>query len=303
MTWPIDVYQTRIDQIMTERRFRLDISYDGTHFHGWAIQPGLRTVEGELADWITRISGLTQPVRLVVAGRTDAGVHARGQVAHVDLAADWEPTKLLHRLARVLPPDIVVRRVIVAPAGFDARFAAIWRRYVYRLWDAASHPDPLLRGMTTQVKAAIDTELMTEAGRRLLGLHDFAPFCKYRPGATTIRTLLECQARRISDGQGTIELMVRADAFCHSMVRSLTGALVAVGSGVRPLDWIDEVAACTTRHGSVKVMPAAGLCLEQVAYPPDVALTARVHTARAVRSLPDNQGTAVSGDCGCGAEG
>lgn len=301
---------------MGEQRFRLDISYDGAHFHGWAMQPGQRTVEGELTDWLNRITGSPTGIRLVVAGRTDAGVHARGQVAHVDLPDGWTAPDVQRKLMRVLPPDIVVRRVMIAPPGFDARFSAIWRRYVYRLWDARSHPDPLRRGMVTRHKLPVDPELMTAAGERLLGLHDFAAFCRRREGATTIRTLQECHARRVRDGQGTIEITVRADAFCHSMVRSLAGALVAVGSGARTLDWLDAVAASATRHGGVTVMPAAGLCLEQVAYPADAELARRAEQARATRILPDSRDTSsrstetggndhgdASDDCGCGFEG
>lgn len=277
-------------------RLRLDIGYDGTDFHGWAIQPGLRTVEGELADWIGRVARLGAPAELTVAGRTDAGVHARGQVAHVDVPARISSAELGHRLGRVLPPDIIVHRVSPAPAGFDARFAASWRRYVYRLWDERSRPDPLLRGHTTTVGQVLDTDLMSEAGSRLLGLRDFAAFCRRRAGATTIRTLLDCAATRAGDPSGTVEVTVRADAFCHSMVRSLTGALVAVGTGRRPLEWIDAVAASTRRCGDVHVMPPGGLCLEEVHYPDDGALAARVGQARALRTLPRD-------DCGCTTEG
>ncbi|MFC2757555.1 tRNA pseudouridine(38-40) synthase TruA [Propionibacterium acidifaciens] len=277
------------------RRLRLDIGYDGTGFHGWAAQPGLRTVEGELARWIGRLARLGTDAELTVAGRTDAGVHARGQVAHVDLPAGVAPEALAHRLRRVLPPDLVVHRIVGAPAGFDARFAALWRRYVYRLWDERSRPDPLMRGHVTAVGGVLDTAAMTGAGARLLGLRDFAAFCRRREGATTIRTLLECTAVRADDPCGTVELTVRADAFCHSMVRSLTGALVAVGTGRRPPEWIDEVAASTRRHGGVTVMPPGGLCLEEVGYPDEGALAERADRARAVRTLPPD-------DC-CTTEG
>ena len=277
-------------------RLRLDIGYDGTAFHGWAVQPGLRTVEGELASWIGRIAGLGAAAELTVAGRTDAGVHARGQVAHVDAPTGLDPAVLEHRLRRVLPPDLVVHRVSRAPDGFDARFAATWRRYVYRLWDERSRPDPLLRGHVTAVRGTIDTALLSEAGSRLLGLRDFAAFCRRREGATTIRTLLDCTATRAGDPCGTVELVVRADAFCHSMVRSLTGALVAIGTGRRPLEWIDELAASTSRCGEVHVMHPGGLCLEEVGYPDDGELAARVEQARAVRTLP-------RADCGCTTEG
>lgn len=269
-------------------RLRIDLAYDGREFHGWAAQPGLRTVEDELTTWITRITRLETPAEIVVAGRTDAGVHARGQVAHVDLPDGTDPNELARRLKRVLPSDIVIHRVSVAPDGFDARFAAIWRHYVYRLWDDHSQPDPLLRHHVVSVPGVLDTGLMTQAGSRLVGLRDFVALCKWREGATTIRNVISCQAERVDDGHGTIELQVRADAFCHSMVRSLTGALVAVGLGKHPVDWMDEVLASTSRHGGVTVMPAHGLCLEQVGYPADDQLAQRVHQARAVRTLPSD---------------
>ncbi|WP_425438767.1 tRNA pseudouridine(38-40) synthase TruA [Propionibacterium cyclohexanicum] len=275
---------------MTTRRLRLDIGYDGSGFRGWAAQPGQRTVQGLLTEWIDRLVRNRPPTQLVVAGRTDAGVHARGQVAHIDLPLEVDPDDLGHRLARVLPPDVVVTRVSVAPADFDARFAALWRRYVYRLWDDNSVPDPLVRHHVVRVPGSLDPQLMTMAGSRLLGLRDFVAFSKHRDGATTIRTLLECRAGRGEDRCHGVELTVRADAFCHSMVRSLTGALVAVGSGRRPLDWIDEVASSTRRHGAVRVMPAAGLCLEEVAYPPPDQLATRVGQSRAVRSLAPDYG-------------
>lgn len=273
------------------RRLRLDLAYDGTGFHGWAAQPGLRTVEGELSGWIGRLAGLGADARLTVAGRTDAGVHARGQVAHVDLPVGTDPDELDHRLRRVLPRDIVVHRVSVAPEGFDARFAALWRRYVYRLWDDRSRPDPLLRSQVATVRGVLDPRLMTEAGSHLLGLRDFVALARRREGATTIRTLLECAAVRRDDRDGSVWLTVRADAFCHSMVRSITGALVAVGTGRRPLEWIDEVAASTSRHGGVLVMPARGLCLEEISYPEPGELARRVAEARAARTTTTPHGT------------
>jgi tRNA pseudouridine38-40 synthase len=286
---------------MTNQRLRIDLSYNGKHFHGWAMQPGQRTVEGVLGEWLTRITQSPSPVRLIVAGRTDSGVHARGQVAHVDLPTRFTPAELKEHLDRVMPPDIVIRRLSIAPPGFDARFAAIWRRYVYRLWDADSKPDPLVGGMVTRVHYPLDLDLMNRAGQHLLGLHDFAPFCKHRDGATTIRTLQICHAQRVADGHGTIELTVRADAFCRSMVRALTGALVAVARGTEPLEWIDEVAASPRRHGKATTMPPQGLCLEQVAYAPDAELAQRAGEARAMRTL-DVGGSTMDDDCGCGFE-
>ncbi|NLE99028.1 MAG: tRNA pseudouridine(38-40) synthase TruA, partial [Propionibacterium sp.] len=221
-------------------RLRIDLAYDGREFHGWARQPGQRTVQGELELWTTRVLRLAEPAQVVVAGRTDAGVHARGQVAHVDLPAPGEgddvASTLLHRLRRVLPDDIVVHRVTPAPAGFDARFSAAWRRYSYRVVEQDAPPDPLLRGHVIAVPQPVDVERLNELAPLLLGLRDFAPFCKPRDGATTIRELRELGARRRDDG--VVEIHLLADAFCHSMVRSLVGALLAAAGGRRDAAWL-----------------------------------------------------------------
>lgn len=269
-------------------RWRLDIAYDGTGFSGWAAQPDRRTVQGELEHRIGQVLRLPTTPTLTVAGRTDAGVHARGQVAHVDLPADAPVDTLQRRLRRVLPPDVVVRDVRPAPPGFDARFGAQWRRYVYRLVDEAGFADPLLRGHVARIRGTLDPAVLGSAGAELLGLRDFAAFCRPREGATTIRTLLDCTAERRAEGPGagTVEITVRADAFCHSMVRSLVGALAAVGTGQRDLDWLRSVRDTTTRQSSIQVMPAHGLTLEEVGYPPDEELAARAGAARAVRVLP-----------------
>lgn len=278
-------------------RLRLDLGYHGGAFAGWAEQPGLRTVQGELQHWITSVLRLGEPARVVCAGRTDAGVHARGQVAHVDLpaaAVTDEGATLLRRLNRALPDDLVVVDVRVAPPGFDARFAADWRAYCYRIVDGPLRPDPLRRQEVAHVREPIDLDRLNAAAATLPGLRDFGAFCRRREGATTIRTLLEFAGRRVTDGPaGTagrfgsmIELTVRADAFCHSMVRSLVGAVVTVGTGRRELDWLTTITANPVRDPSVPVMPAHGLTLEYVHYPPDDQLAARVSEARTTRSLP-----------------
>jgi tRNA pseudouridine38-40 synthase len=269
-------------------RWRMDIAYDGTNFSGWAAQAGLRTVQGELETWIARVLRLSQQPRLVCAGRTDAGVHARGQVAHLDL----DPAVitdggggLTRRLNHVLGGDCVVRRISAAPPGFDARFAAIWRRYAYRMTDAGVQPDPLHRYQIAVVRAEVDLLRLNEEAASLLGLRDFGAFCRKRDGASTIRTLLELTGRRISSGPmaGVIECTVRADAFCQSMVRSLMGALVAVATGRRDHEWLTRVAGQSVRDPTIMVMPAAGLTLEEVGYPADHELAARVLQARTVR--------------------
>jgi tRNA pseudouridine38-40 synthase len=270
-------------------RWRLDLGYDGTNFSGWATQPGRRTVQGELESWIRRILRLDEPVQLVCAGRTDAGVHARGQVAHVDLGSVLiiDGVALSRRLNKVLGGDCVIRRITAAPPGFDARFAAIWRRYVYRLSDGGVPPDPLYRSQIAQLNAEVDLDRLNEEAVTLVGLRDFGAFCRRREGASTIRNLLELAARRVPSGPmaGVIECTVRADAFCHAMVRSLIGALVAVATGQRDHEWLAAITERGVRDSSITVMPATGLTLEEVGYPADHELAARVLEARALREV------------------
>jgi tRNA pseudouridine38-40 synthase len=271
-------------------RWRLDIGYDGTNFSGWAAQAGRRTVQGELESWLARILRLAEHPRLVCAGRTDAGVHARGQVAHVDLDAeivDDGSTALTRRLNGVLGGDCVVRRISVAPPGFDARFGAIWRRYVYRISDASVPPDPLYRYQVAQVPVAVDLARLNEEAATLLGLKDFGAFCRGREGGSTIRSLLELSGQRVASGPmaGVVECTVRADAFCHSMVRSLVGALVAVATGRRDDEWLAQIMERGVRDSTIVVMPAHGLTLEEVGYPADHELAARALEARAVRQM------------------
>ncbi|KTS09133.1 tRNA pseudouridine(38-40) synthase TruA [Microbacterium testaceum] len=281
-------------------RLRLDISYDGTHFRGWARQPGLRTVQGTLEDALARILG--GDPRLVVAGRTDAGVHASGQVAHLDLD-DYQMARLPRRrregdeddavaalagrVRGVLGayPDVTVHRTTLAPAGFDARFSAVWRRYIYRVADANSGYDPLERLRTTTVKAALDVEAMHIAAQRLIGLHDFAAYCKAREEATTIRTLLEYDWRRGDDG--ILVANVRADAFCHSMVRALVGACVAVGEGRLDVEDVVRIRDDGRRTPDTKVLAARGLVLAQVGYPADDLLASRAEQTRNRRDADD----------------
>ncbi|MDQ6897697.1 MAG: tRNA pseudouridine(38-40) synthase TruA [Actinomycetota bacterium] len=275
-------------------RVRLDLAYDGTDFSGWAQQPGRRTVEGELSAALTTVLRAPAPVRLTVAGRTDAGVHARGQVAHADIEPDaWaalpgrsdrEPQDAARtRLRGVLPADIGIRRLRAAPHGFDARFSARSRRYLYRLADDLAAHDPLRRRDTVVVRGSLDVAAMNEAASQLVGLHDFGAFCKRREGATTVRTLLAFSWVRLDEG--VVAATVVADAFCHSMVRSLVGALVPVGDGRRDPDWPVDVLGQGRRDSGVLVMPPHGLSLEEVDYPPDADLAARAQEARAVRSL------------------
>jgi len=276
-------------------RIRLDFGYDGTAFSGWAMQPGKRTVEDELSAALTLILRAPKPVRLVVAGRTDAGVHARGAVVHADVdPTGWallpgrsvrSPAQsALARLNGVLPNDVVVHGVSLAPEGFHARFSATQRRYLYRICDQPALLDPLRRHDTVVHKRPLDVEAMDSAGQHLLGLADFAAFCMKRAGATTIRTLLEYSWARAADG--TICATVVADAFCRSMVRALVGAVIPVGEGRQPVEWPAQVLVAGQRHPAVVVMPSHGLSLEQVSYPPDAEMGRRAEESR-IRRVVD----------------
>ncbi|MGY1500371.1 tRNA pseudouridine(38-40) synthase TruA [Streptomyces sp. QTS52] len=267
-------------------RVRLDLSYDGTAFSGWARQPGgRRTVQGEVEDALRTVtrSGETR-YELTVAGRTDAGVHARGQVAHVDLPVEvWgeHREKLLKRLAGRLGKDVRVWSAVEAPAGFNARFAALWRRYVYRVGDRAGGVDPLLRNHVLWHDWELDVADMDAAAKSLVGEHDFAAYAKKREGASTVREVLDFGVRRRLDG--VVEIEVRADAFCHNQVRSMVGALLFVGDGHRGVEWPRRVLDARVRDSAVHVVRPYGLTLEEVAYPADELLAERQLQARRVR--------------------
>ncbi len=317
---------------MTEQvRLRLDISYDGTDFSGWAVQPGRRTVAGELLAALTVL--LRDPPPLVVAGRTDAGVHAVGQVAHIDVdraallalaprhlarpdpaPQDFAPPQgattshdpartshggtgpspddtapgrlgLLRRLAGLLPPDLRVRATTVAPQGFDARFAALRRHYRYRIGTADWGVEPADRRYVLARRRALDVEAMNLAAAALIGLRDFAAFCRPRDGATTIRELQSLTVERAGD---EVRIDVVADAFCHSMVRALVGSLITVGEMRAPTDRPAELLAAGERTSEIHVAPAHGLTLMAVDYPSDVELTTRSAITRATRFMPED---------------
>ena len=272
-------------------RIRIDLSYDGTGFSGWAAQPGRRTVEGVLAETLGHVLRLPAAPRLTVAGRTDTGVHARGQVAHADLQdAVWaaHADAARRRLARALPPDIRVRAIGPAPDGFDARFSALWRRYSYRVCDDPAAADPLRRHETLWHPRGLDLAAMNAAAGTLTGEHDFAAFCRRREGATTVRALRRLDWQR--DDDGVAVACVVADAFCHNMVRALVGALLAVGAGSRPPSWPSAVLATAVRDPAVRVVPPHGLCLEEVRYPAAGQLAARATLTRRVRVTQDTGG-------------
>jgi len=282
---------------------RLDISYDGTNFSGWGAQPDLRTVQGELENALAVIlRKYGEPPVLTVAGRTDAGVHARGQVAHVDLnpaqiaklekrrggpntPQNEAPAALARRLNGLagLDSDVWVTDATWAPEGFDARFSAIWRRYEYRVADASAPRNPLVRNHTVWHHAKLDLAAMQLAAFSLVGLHDWASYCKPRAGSTTIRELQEFSWERLDDG--VLVAHIKADAFCHSMVRALVGACVAVGEGKLGIESLAILRDQLERTSDFKVMPAKGLVFTEVGYPDDHEMEERAELTRRRRGV------------------
>jgi len=282
----------------TTVRVRLDLSYDGTDFAGWAVQPDLRTVQGTLEAALARVVRADALPHLVVAGRTDAGVHARGQVAHLDIPVSaWrrlpsrsrpnEAESLVSRLNGVLPPDVMVRAASEAPPGFSARHSAIERRYSYRISEGGLAPDPLVRRHVMTYPRSLDLEILAAVSRSLEGLQDFRAFCRPRAGATTVRNLMEFSWHREDAGAdaGLIVATVRADAFCHSMVRSLVGAVLAVGDGRRDSGWLAEIASSPRRSPAITVAASQGLTLEEVVFPSDPEIARRSARPRTRRTL------------------
>ncbi len=304
-------------------RLRLDLAYDGGAFYGWAKQPTLRTVQGELEQALHTILRVSaddpdEPLRLTVAGRTDTGVHALHQVCHLDVGeATLErcvghmgvpaPEALFRRLSRMVPDDIAIHAVSVAPEGFDARFSALERTYVYRICDDARPVDPRMRGFVLALDDRLDLDAMNAAAAMTIGLHDFGSFATPNPGGTTIREVKQAHWSRIpvsplvpgaSGGAGTaggytvpaaesglVCFTIVADAFARNMVRSLVNACVKVGQGRKDLDWFAEKMATPLREGSTGPIAPQGLTLEHVAYPAADQLAARAEAIRAKRTL------------------
>jgi tRNA pseudouridine38-40 synthase len=270
-------------------RLRIDLRYDGSAFHGWAKQPGLTTVQQTIEEALWRALSLSTPPALTVAGRTDAGVHARGQVGHLDVpVANWTAAagSAVRRLGRILPPAVRVAAICPAPEGFDARFSALWRRYSYRVCDDPANADPLQRHDTLWYRDRLDLDRMNAAGVACLGEHDFAAFCRPREGASTIRELLRLDWARAEPGVAVATVV--ADAFCHNMVRALAGALLSVGDGSKPPDWLRHVLATRRRDPAVRVAAPHALCLEEVGYPDPAEMASRAAATRRVRSQLDD---------------
>ena len=253
------------------RRLRLDLSYDGTNFSGWGIQPDRRTVQHTVEEAISTVTQLK--AETIVAGRTDAGVHATGQVIHVDIPESIELDDLAYKLNRILDEDIRINQITIAPPAFHARFSALRRYYEYRILDENKVIPPLARFNTEPWYRPLDLDLMNEASALLLGTHDYAAFCKFREGATTIRTLETYSWRR--DNQGVLIADVVADAFCYSMVRNLVGAIVCVADGRKDVSWISTLLENRERVSDSMVFPGRGLTLYKVDYPSGAELLDR----------------------------
>ncbi len=296
-------------------RIRLDFAYDGSDFYGWAKQPTLRTVQGELESALHKVLRVpegdeSEPLRLTVAGRTDTGVHAAHQVCHLDVSESVlencighmscdSLSALEYRLRHVLPADIAIHKVSEAPEGFNARFSALERTYVYRIIDNSGFAfvDPRMRGFVLKIDYALDVDAMNQAAKMIVGLHDFGSFARPNPGGTTIREVKKAYWERIGQRtserlvppleQGLLEFTIVADAFAHNMVRSLVNASVQIGMGKRTLDWFNEKIHNPIREGSTGPIAPHGLTLENVAYPPDDELGVRADAIRARRELSE----------------
>jgi len=264
-------------------RVRLTLGYDGTGYAGWAKQPGQPTIQGEIETALQTMDASIGSV--TCAGRTDAGVHARTQVLHVDVPLPlWrkrDEDGFVRQLNQLTGDQIHFRDAMLAPPGFDARFSALSRGYSYRLCDDPHGWDPLFRGWVTRHRRELDVGQMAIAAQYLLGEHDFAAFCRPREGASTIRRILWVDVHR--DGGRRVVVSLEADAFCHSMVRSVVGALVAIGEDRKDPEWITELLAAAKRDSAVTVMHPEGLVLETVIYPPDELVAQRAEETRQLR--------------------
>ena len=289
-----------VDTVSGLVRFKVDFAYDGTNFNGWAKQPKLRTVEGCFLEALAQIFTPAEDCYgLTVAGRTDAGVHARHQVLHIDLSpaqikrlgrfagASVIEGAIRDRLNSLLDDDIRVFSVEFAPTGFDARFAATHRRYRYRIADGSAVKDPIEARSTLWTRKPLNLEAMRAAALRLYGLHDFASFCRPRPFSTTIREVREITVSRRTDENAVVEIHLLADAFCHNMVRSIVGALIAVGEGRASVEDIDTRLKAADRTSSYKVVAAKGLTLMEIGYPPAHQMAAQVARTKDTRTLDE----------------
>ncbi|CAN2218385.1 TruA Pseudouridylate synthase [Candidatus Nanopelagicaceae bacterium] len=266
------------------RRLRIEIAYDGTNFSGWAVQPDRRTVQACTEEALSKIARIS--VETIVAGRTDAGVHATGQVIHVDVPESLVLEDLGYKLNRILDEDVRINNIEIAPPAFHARFSALRRYYEYRILDENKVIQPLARLNTASWYRPLDVDVMNHASALLLGTHDYAAFCKFREGGTTIRTLETYQWRR--DREGYLVADVVADAFCYSMVRNLVGAIVCVADGRKDPEWISTLLENKERVSDSLVFPARGLTLYKVDYPDAAELLERAKKTVARREEENN---------------
>ena len=266
------------------RRLRIDLAYDGSNFAGWAKQPDRRTVQECIEEALAKISRISPET--IVAGRTDAGVHATGQVIHVDIPESVALDDLVYKLNRILDEDVRIHKISIAPEAFHARFSALRRYYRYKILDENRVLDPLSRLDVATWYRPLDVDVMNKTSALLLGEHDFAAFCKYREGATTTRTLEKYEWKRNSEGFLVADIV--ADAFCYSMVRNLVGAVVCVADGRFDPEWIVGVLNNKERVSDSLVFPARGLTLYQVDYPSDTDLLERAKISIARRNEENN---------------
>jgi tRNA pseudouridine38-40 synthase len=288
MTKPVD---HRVDGF---RRYRIDFGYDGTDFAGFAKQPGFRTVQSELVKGLEVIFGkASKDFGMRVAGRTDAGVHAQHQVVHIDLSPSQikrigRNPDVAGRVNTALPEDIRVFSFEQAPAGFDARYSASFRRYRFRIADKSSFVDPLQIRYVLRLKVDLDLKLMRQAAKQMVGIHDFGAFCRSRAGASTVRRIRHIKIKRNRQQGGIVEIELKGDAFCHNMVRSLAGALVAVARGRASAQDVKNRLVSANRVGSFKVLGPRGLSLIEVGYPKDSRLAKQAEKSRSRLSLDEN---------------
>jgi tRNA pseudouridine38-40 synthase len=243
-------------------KLKLVVAYDGTEFHGFAAQPDVRTVAGVLAPALEKV--LRHEPDITCAGRTDAGVHAWGQVVSLPCGPDVDPQRLRKALNGMLAPEVVVRACEVVDGGFDARHSARWRAYRYTVVNRPV-PDPFLARYSWWVPGELRFEAMQLGGDPFVGEHDFAAFCRGGPpGSTTVRRVEEC--RWTDAGDGILEFEIRATAFCWQMVRSIVGTLVDIGTGARRAGEVMGMLRAKNRAAAGKVAPPQGLCLREVGY-------------------------------------
>ncbi len=255
-------------------RLRLVVAYDGAGFRGFAAQPGQRTVAGELGRALA--TALRQPVDLTCAGRTDAGVHAAGQVVHTDVVGPVDTVALVRAVNAMVGPAVVVRTAAVAPAGFDARRSARARRYRYLIL-RSDGPDPLLAPLAWHVRDALDTRAMAAGADALLGEHDFRAFCRRPPGSAPgdpiNRRVLDARWHEepwapggLGDDARLLRFDITAQSFCHQMVRSIVGTLADVGRGRRRASDVTWMLTSGDRSQGVTLAPPHGLSLLSVDY-------------------------------------